>query len=273
MHQIDIENMEVDLLLQAIYLRYGYDFRGYAKASIKRRIKHRLVHSKFETISDMQKKLLYDDNFFTLLLNDMSINVTDMFRDPEFYIALRDIIVSQFAKKNTVKIWHAGCATGEEVYSMAVLLKEASLDDKTFIYATDFDENVLAKAKQGVYPVEKIKVFTKNYKDAGGLESFSNYYKAKYNFAGIEKKLKNNIHFSCHNLVTDSVFGEMDMIVCRNVLIYFSKELQDRVFKLFYDSLAKGGLLCLGSKETITLSQHSKLFIKKDIKQRIYERV
>ena len=229
MQDIDIKNIEIELLLKAIYLKYSYDFRGYAKASIKRRIEHRQMLSNLATISDMQKKLLYDDDFFALLLNDMSINVTEMFRDPEFYRALKAVIVSRFDKKDSIKIWHAGCATGEEVYSMAILLKEASLYDKSFIHATDFDENVLDRARQGIYPVEKIKVFTKNYKDAGGLESFSDYYKAKYDFAKLEKNLKKNLHFSSHNLVTDSVFGEMDMIVCRNVLIYFNKELQNQV--------------------------------------------
>ena len=169
MQDLDIENMEIKLLLQAIYLKYSYDFRGYSKASIKRRIKHRQSLSNLETISDMQKKILYDKSFFALLLNDMSINVTEMFRDPEFYKALKDNIIVKLDKKESIKIWHAGCATGEEVYSMAILLKEADLYDRCLIHATDFDENVLAKAEQGIYPAEKIKTYTKNYKDTGGV--------------------------------------------------------------------------------------------------------
>lgn len=270
---IDTENIELELLLKAIYLKYGYDFRGYARVSVKRRIKHRLERSGLKTISNMQGAILHDRDFFNILLNDMSINVTEMFRNPSFYLALKDKIIPELDSRNFFKIWHAGCSTGEEVYSMAIFLKEAGLYENTLIYATDFDEGVLAKAREGVYHAEKIRQFTKNYKDAGGLESFSEYYSARYDFALINNALKKNIQFSNHNLVTDGVFGEMNMVVCRNVLIYFSRELQERVFKLFYESLAHGGILCLGSKETVKLSSYSKFFKDIDPIEKIYKKI
>lgn len=269
----NIENIELELVLKAIYLKYGYDFKGYARASVKRRIKHRLSLSGLETISNMQSLVLHDRDFFNTLLNDMSVNVTQMFRDPSFYRALRDKVISVLGKKSFLKIWHVGCSTGEEVYSMAIFLKEAGLYDHALIHATDFDEGVLAAADKGVYPVEKIKEFTKNYKDAGGLESFADYYTARYDFALLDRSLKKNIHFSNHNIVTDGVFGEMNMIICRNVLIYFSRELQEKIFKLFYESLPKGGFLCLGARETIKLSEYSEFFTDIDSKEKIYKKV
>ncbi len=272
MDTLETENIEVELLLDAIYKKYGYDFRGYARASIKRRIKHRLGLSGFKTISDMQRELLYDQEFFHTLLQDMTINVTEMFRDPTFYKTLREKILPELAKVDIIKIWHAGCSSGEEVYSMAILLKEAGLYEKTRIYATDFDEAILAKAKEGVYPVDSLKAYTKNYKEAGGLESFADYYSARYDLVLIDKSLKENIHFTDHNLVTDSVFSEMNLVICRNVLIYFKRELQDRVFKLFKESLCQGGFLCLGSKETIRLSVHSEAFEDVNRQEKMYRK-
>jgi chemotaxis protein methyltransferase CheR len=268
----EIENIEIELLLRAIYLRYNHDFRGYARASVKRRVKHRLSLLGFETISDLQRAILYDPLVFNSLLDDMSINVTEMFRDPTFYQVLRKKIIPEFGNNKHIKIWHAGCSTGEEVYSMAILLKEAGIYEKSLIYATDFDKNALRKAKDGIYPVEKIKSYTKNYKNAGGTNSFSDYFSARYDLALMDKSLKENIHFTNHNLVTDGVFGEMDMIICRNVLIYFSSELQETVFKLFFDSLSQGGTLCLGSKETIKLSRFSALFKDVDREEKIYRK-
>ncbi len=266
------ENIELELLLRAIYLKYGYDFRSYAKASVKRRIKQRLAKSGLKTISDIQRKILYEPDFFSLLLRDMSINVTAMFRDPSFYKALREKIIPELSKLPFIKIWHAGCATGEEVYSMAILLKEEGLYDKCRIYATDFNEEVLSKAKDAVYRIDKLQNFTRNYKAAGGLESFVDYYSAKYEFVLLDKSLKENILFSNHNLVTDRVFGEMDMIVCRNVLIYFNRDLQERVFRLFKDSLCQNGYLCLGTKETIRLSESSAAFEDIVLKEKIYKK-
>jgi chemotaxis protein methyltransferase CheR len=252
---IDNDNIQIQLILEAIYLKYGYDFRNYAKAHLKRRILRRLSIAGLTSLSEMQQKLLDEGEFFETLLVDFSINVTDMFRDPSFYKALRKEIVPILKTYPFVKIWHAGCATGEEVYSMAILLKEEGLYDRAQIYATDFNEVVLKKAKEGIYPIDRIREFTLNYQKAGGLESFADYYTAKYESAIIDNSLKNNIVFADHNLATDGIFGEMNLILCRNVLIYFNQALQNRVLKLFYQSLCRNGLLCLGSKESLKFTE------------------
>jgi chemotaxis protein methyltransferase CheR len=266
------EKIEIDLLLQAIYLKYGYDFKSYAKASIRRRILQRLIRSGLRSIPEMIHKLLYDESFFEILLLDLTVNVTEMFRDPSFFIAFRKTVIPKLKKHDFIKVWHAGCATGEEVYSMGILLKEEGLYEKVRIYATDTNEVVLADAKKGVFPIERMKDYTRNYRKAGGCASFADYYTARYDHAIMDNSLKKNIVFSDHNLVTDSVFGEMDIIVCRNVLIYFNEELQDRVFKLFYESLCPGGFLCLGSKETIRYSRYSGRFENVVEKERIFRR-
>jgi chemotaxis protein methyltransferase CheR len=255
--EIEIENIEIQLLLQAIYLKYGYDFRNYAKASIKRRIHHRMNKESIDSISMMQHKVLYDVAFFERLLLDMSINVTEMFRDPNFYLALRKHVIPKLHEQSYIKIWHAGCSTGEEAYSMAILLKEEGLYDKTQIYATDMNEVVLKQAKEGIFSIRKLQQYTSNYQKAGGQEAFSNYYTAHYDHVVMDKSLKENILFSDHNLAVDGVFGEMHLILCRNVLIYFNRELQNRVIGLFYDSLASNGILCLGSKESLRLSEYA----------------
>lgn len=251
------EKIEFDLLLQAIYWKYGYDFRNYAKASIRRRIRRRLSRSGLKTISEMQHKLLNDKQFFETLLLDLTINVTDMFRDPSFFKALRETVIPELKKLPFIKIWHAGCSSGEEVYSTAILFKEEGLDKNILIYATDVNEAVLDKAKKGIFAIDRMKDYTRNYRKAGGLASFAEYYTARYDHAIMDSSLKKNIVFSDHNLVTDDVFGEMDLIICRNVLIYFNTGLQERVFRLFWESLCPGGFLCLGSKETIRFSKYS----------------
>ncbi len=267
------EKIEFDLILQAIYQKYGYDFRDYAKASVKRRLRHRLSLSNLKSISEMQHKLLCDKKFFETLLLDLTINVTDMFRDPSFFKALREIVIPELKKQSFIKLWHAGCSSGEEIYSTAILLKENGMYESSLIYATDTNEIVLDKAKAGIFPIEKIKDFTINYRKAGGLASFADYYTARYDSAIMDSSLKKNIVFSNHNLVTDSVFGEMDMIMCRNVIIYFNKKLQDRVFGLFKDSLRPSGFLCLGSKESISFSSFSDNFENVYEKEKIYRRV
>ena len=257
---IETQNIELQLLLQAIYLKYGYDFRNYAKASIKRRIHHRMVKEGFDSISAMQHKLLYDISFFETLLMDLSINVTEMFRDPSFYLVLRQKIIPILKSYPFLKIWHAGCSTGEEVYSMAILLKEEGLYERTQIYATDMNEVALKQARDGIFAISRLKQYTVNYQRAGGRESFSDYYAAHYDHVAVDKKLKENILFSDHNLATDGVFGEMNLIMCRNVLIYFNRELQNRAIALFKESLCHGGFLCLGSKESVRLSEYSDMF-------------
>lgn len=254
MNNVENENIEIQLLLEAIHLKYGYDFRDYSRASVKRRILHRLNLSRLTNLSEMQHRVLYDLEFFERLLLDLSINVTEMFRDPSFYQALRKEVIPILKTYPFIKVWHAGCATGEEAYSMAILLKEEGLYERAQIYATDFNDVVLQKAKEGIYPVENIKEYTSNYQRSGGKDSFVDYYTAKHNSIIMDRSLKKNIVFANHNLETDGVFGEMNLILCRNVLIYFNKDLQNRVLKLFYDSLGRHGILCLGSKENIRFS-------------------
>jgi chemotaxis protein methyltransferase CheR len=273
MDDIDTQNIELQLLLQAIYLKYGYDFRNYAKASIKRRVHHRLVKEGLDSISAMQHKLLYDVSFFERLLLDLSINVTEMFRDPNFYLAVRKKVVPALKQFPFLKIWHAGCSSGEEVYSMAIVLKEEGLYDHTQIYATDMNEVVLKQARDGIFDISRLKQYTVNYQKAGGQESFSDYYTAHYDHVVMDKSLKENILFSDHNLATDGVFGEMNLIMCRNVLIYFNRELQHRALGLFYDSLGTDGFLCLGSKESIRFSEYSDSFEDVVKEEKIYRKL
>ncbi|MDP2724101.1 MAG: protein-glutamate O-methyltransferase CheR [Bacteroidales bacterium] len=250
-------NIEIDLILDAIFQKYGYDFRNYSRAHVKRRLLHRLSSSHFKSISQMQHEVLHDPMFFQEILKDLSINVTEMFRDPKFYLALRQEVIPLLKTYPFIKVWHAGCSTGEEVYSFAIVLKEEGLYDRVQIYATDFNRNVLETAKKGIYPINRIKEFTANYQQAGGKQSFSDYYMADYNSVIFDQSLKKNIVFAEHNLVTDSVFAEVNIIICRNVLIYFNRDLQNKVFSLFTESLINGGFLCLGSKETIQFSNNA----------------
>lgn len=268
----DLENIEVDLLLDAILKRYGYDFRNYSAASRKRRIKHFLSKTRYSRIAELIPQLLDDKAFFETFLINFSITVTEMFRDPFFHKAIRKKIIPFLKTYPFVKIWHAGCATGEEVYSMAITLKEEGLYDRCQIYATDFIDSALAKAEEGVYPIEPIKEYTNNYQQAGGTGSFSEYYHSKYDSVIINRDLKKNITFANHNLVIDTSFGEMNLIVCRNVLIYFDKILQDHVLKLFDNSLISNGFLGLGTKESIKFSTVSENYKEVAVRERIYQK-
>ena len=270
--KIDNQKIEIKLLLEAINMKYGYDFRNYSSAHVKRRILHRMSVAGLANIAEMQHKVLYDQEFLNIVLSDLSINVTEMFRDPSFYSAFRKTVVPILKTYPFIRIWHAGCSTGEEVYSMAILLKEEGLYDRTQIYATDFNKIVLQKAKEGIYPIENIKEYTHNYQQSGGKSSFADYYMAQYDSVIFEPALKKKITFAEHNLVTDGVFGEMHVIVCRNVLIYFNKELQNNVIKLFSDSISKGCFLCLGSKESLDFSTSSEGFENFVIKEKIYRK-
>lgn len=252
--QVHLEDIEIRLLLEAIYQLYGYDFRSYSQASMRRRIMHRLTMSGFSTVLQMTDRVLRDRQFFVTLLNDLTVNVTEMYRDPEFYKAFRDEVVPVLKTFPFIKIWHAGCATGEEIYSMAILLEEEGLYERAMLYATDIDKNVLASAKKGIYPIHAFKQYAENYRRAGGRHSLSDYATARYDSVIMEQRLKRNIVFADHDLATDQVFGEMHVILCRNVLIYFDRSLQQRVFRLFDDSLDLGGYLCLGTKESLRFS-------------------
>lgn len=264
--------LERDLLIEAIYRKYGYDFRNYSKASITRRITSFMFESGLENISQIQHKIIYNQAFFEQLLAKLSVNVTEMFRDPQFYKALTAHVFPLLRKKESFKVWHAGCASGEEVYSMAVFLKEAGIYDNCRIYATDIDESVLKKAKEGIYPDGRMKEYARNYLAAGGQKSISHYFTAQYGFVLLKKSLKKNILFTNHNLVCDSSFGQMDLIICRNVLIYFNSTLQNRVLKLFKESLAPDGFFCLGSKESVRMSPYSQDFIDISAREKIYQR-
>lgn len=272
MNKNKLENIEIDLLLQAIYDRYGYDFRHYARASIERRVRQFMSKSNCITIADMIPRLLRDEDFFAELVRDFSITVTELFRDPQVYAAIRNEVVPLLKTYPFVKIWHAGCATGEEAYSLAIVLKEEGIYNKATIFATDFNDDALAKAKEGIYRIGDIKQVTRNYQHSGGKESFSEYYHAQYDAVCMDGSLKKNITFANHNLVTDSVFGEMHLILCRNVLIYFDRELQGRVLTLFSDSLTNGGILCLGTKETLEFSPVNEYFKVIDKKGKIYQK-
>jgi len=247
----EIENIEISLLLEAIFQRYGHDFRQYTRGSISRRIEHFLVDSGHARISEMIPRLLWDEAFFERLVSLFSVTVTEMFRDPLTYRSLREEVFPLLRTYPFIRIWHAGCATGEEAYSLAIALKEEGLYEKATIFATDFNDAALSIAKEGIYPLDNIKQFTKNYQEAGGTASFSDYYQAQYDHVAVSQPLKQNITFANHNLTTDGVFGEMHLIMCRNVLIYLDKTLQERVLKLFNDSLIHGGFMCLGSAESL----------------------
>ncbi len=269
---IENENIEVQLLLEAIHLKYGYNFKDYANAHTKRRLRHRLALGNMDNYTQMMRRLIYDEPFFNTLLMDLSINVTEMFRDPWFYQKVRDELMPRLKTYSFIKIWHAGCSAGQEVYSMSILMEEEGMKKRSQIYATDFNELILEKAKAGIYPLDVMKTYTANYQQAGGKNDFSDYYSADSDNVVLKKALGDKVLFSSHNLVTDGVFGEMNLIFCRNVLIYFNKTLQDRVLKLFYDSLCPGGYLCLGSKESLKFSGMADKFEVISPKEKIYRK-
>ena len=265
-------DLEISMLLEAVYHKYGYDFRQYSKAHIKRRITNRMVLSGIKEVSQMQSKVLNDATFAFHLLQDLSITVTEMFRDPGFYRSLRENVVPILKTYPFIKIWHAGCSTGEEAYSMAIVLKEEGLYDRTTIYATDFNQQALNRAKEGIFSNKTMKDYTSNYQLSGGKEAFSDYYISDSNNVIMNQSLKKNIVWANHNLVTDSVFAEVHLIVCRNVLIYFDKNLQNNVQNLFYNSLINGGILCLGSKENLSSMDIFSAYTEVDKKQRIFKK-
>lgn len=268
----EVLNIEIDCLLEALNRRYGYDFRNYSRAHVKRRLLHRMSMAGEESIPAMMHRALTDREFFGSLLATLSINVTEMFRDPPFYRVLREEIVPRLKTWPFVKIWHAGCATGEEVYSMAIVLHEEGLAGRARIYATDFNPEALRLARDGIYPLDAMRNYTRNYQASGGSASFADYYNARYESAKMSGDIRSDIVFSEHNLVTDGVFGEMHLIMCRNVLIYFDAELQKRAVRLFHESLCPGGFLCLGTKESLKFSEHEAAFEQVAPGQKIYRR-
>lgn len=268
----DTTELEISSLLEVIYQKYGYDFRQYSESHIRRRIMNKMRMSGLENISQMQSKVLYDETFTFSLLQDLSITVTEMFRDPGFYRSVRAKVIPVLKTYSFIKIWHAGCSTGEEAYSMSIILQEEGLYDRTTIYATDFNQQALNYAKQGIFSNKMMKEYTSNYQLSGGKESFSNYYISDDDNVIMNQSLKKNIVWANHNLVTDSVFAEVHLILCRNVLIYFDRNLQNEVQKLFYDSLIDGGILCLGSKEGLRFSNFHDEYTELDKQQRIFKK-
>jgi chemotaxis protein methyltransferase CheR len=268
----ELEEIELSLLLEAVYRHYGFDFREYAPASLRRRVWRRVHAEGLETISALQDRLLHDPASMERLLLDLSINVTAMFRDPTFYGAFRDKVVPTLRTYPFTRIWVAGCSTGEEVYSLAILLDEEGLYERTRIYATDINESVLDRARLGVFPLDKMREYTQNYINAGGKRAFSEYYLAKYDGAQFQRSLIENVVFAQHNLVSDSSFNEFNVIVCRNVMIYFDRTLQDHVHRLFYESLANFGVLGLGRKESIRFSPHEEDYEELDPVEKLYRK-
>lgn len=269
----ELERLEIELLLEGIYRQYGFDFRSYAYASIRRRLWRRIESEGLKTVSALQERVLHEPAMMEMLLLDLSINVTAMFRDPAFYLAFRQRVIPLLRTYPFIRIWHAGCSTGEEVYSMAILLEEEGLYDRARIYATDINEVVVHRARAGIFPLDRMQEYTENYIRAGGTRSFSEYYTAKYDGALFSPSLQRNVVFSQHNLVTDRSFAEFNVILCRNVLIYFDRALQTRVHGLFHESLVHLGILCLGSKESLRLSQYEPSYEELSGPDRIYRKV
>ncbi|QRQ99943.1 CheR family methyltransferase [Dyadobacter sandarakinus] len=249
-----IDDEDVDLLLTDLLDIYGYDFTSYSRASLKRRIVRLCTLDKFPSFAELRYKVRSDPGYLKRFVEEVTVNVTEMFRDPPFYRSLRDDVLPVLATKPFIRIWHAGCSTGEEVFSMAILLKEANLLRKSLLYATDLNPGVLDKVRKGIFALNYMKQYSESYIASGGTHDFSQYYTANYGQAKFDHELSEKIIISTHNLVSDSSFNEFDLILCRNVLIYFDKDLQDRVLKLFDESLSPLGYLALGTKETLKFS-------------------
>ena len=272
-YDTELERVEIELLLEGVYRHYGFDFRSYAYASLRRRLWKRIEAEGLTTISALQARVLHDPESMERLLLDLSVSVTAMFRDPNFYVVFRDTVVPMLRTYPFIRVWHVGCSTGEEVYSTAILLEEEGLLDRTRIYATDINDSVLQQARGGIFPLNRMQEYTDNYIRAGGKRSFSEYYTAKYDGALFSPALTRNIVFSQHNLVTDRSFSEFNVIFCRNVLIYFDRDLQNKVHALFYESLVTYGVLALGSKESLRFSQYEPCYEKLHTREKLYRKI
>jgi chemotaxis protein methyltransferase CheR len=265
-------DIELRLLIEAVYLKYHYDFRGYALASLKRRMASAMTRFGCSTLSQLQDKLLHDATTFTALLDYFTVQVSEMFRDPGYYRALREEVVPLLRTYPSLKVWVAGCSAGEEAYSLAILLREEGLLERTLVYATDINADALKKAEAGVYPLDQIALYTQNHQKSGGRSSLSDHYTAAYGRAVFDKSLRRQMVFSDHSLATDSVFAEVHLVSCRNVLIYFDRVLQDRAIGLFAGSLVRQGFLGLGGKESLRFSVHREAFDDFVPQERLYRR-
>lgn len=272
MNNEELFDIELRLLLQGVLQVYGYDFTDYSEASIKRRITQWFASSGFQSLSLAQSAILRDRAAFDSLLRGITVNVSEMFRDPAFFKALREQVIPHLKTYPFVKIWHAGCASGEEAYSLAILLEEEGLKGHFRMYATDINNEVLQKAQEGIFPLKDMQRYTRNYQAAGGKRSFSDYYSARYDHAIMMKSLRDQIVFASHNLAVDSDFGEMHLILCRNVLIYFKPTLKERVLRLFDSCLIPGGFLCLGLKETLEGRRIAAHYTEAGQRMRIYRK-
>jgi chemotaxis protein methyltransferase CheR len=261
---------ELRQFLESIRFVYGYDFTEYSEASVKRRIRAFMDAKKIPSVKDLGRMILKDESAFEQFIQDITVNVTEMFRDPLFYKSLRKHVIGRLGTYPFIKIWIAGCSTGEEVYSIAILLREEGLLERSVIYATDINQQALQQAKEGISSIDYMKNYTENYIKAGGKHAFSDYYKAKYNSVLWDKSLRQNIVFSVHNLAMDKSFNEFQLILCRNVLIYFNQSLQNKVITLFYESLCPFGFLALGNKESLLFSDKRKNFEEVDKREKIF---
>jgi chemotaxis protein methyltransferase CheR len=266
-------DIELRMLVEAVYLKYNYDFRDYTGASQKRRVLHAMREMECDTVTALQAKVMHDAQAFAQLLQYLTIPVTEMFRDPEYYAAVRSQVVPFLQTYPSLKIWIAGCSTGEEVYSMAILLKEEGLLERSLVYATDINPESLEAARRGVFPLDRMRLYTENYQNAGGKRAFSDYYTAAYGGALFDRSLVENVTFADHSLATDSVFSETHFVSCRNVMIYFNRRLQNRVLGLFHESLCHRGFLGLGSKESIEFSNHANRFEVLSRRERLFRKV
>ena len=271
-HVATAADIEMRLLLEAVYAKYSHDFRDYSGASLKRRVQHALLQFGCDTISQLQSKVLHDPVVFQQLLEILTIPFSEMFRDPTYWLALRQQVAPLLRTYPSLKVWVAGCATGEEVFSLAILLQEEGLLERTLIYATDINPAVLEKARQGIFSIASVRQHTANYQAAGGKRAFSDYYSAAYNAARFDPDLIRNVTFADHSLATDTVFSETHFISCRNVLIYFNKALQNRAFGLFHESLCHRGFLGLGSKESLDFSHFADRFEPVAKRDRIFRK-
>lgn len=266
-------DIELELLLQGIYLKYQYDFRQYSVASIRRRMSQAMEHFDCRTLSQLQDRVLHEPEVFSQMLRFLTVQVSEMFRDPGYFRALREQVIPVLRTYPSLKIWVAGCSKGEEVWSLAILLEEEGLLDRTIIYATDINPEALRAAEAGIFELERMPQFSVNYQQAGGTRSFSEYYSAAYNGARFRQTLKSQIVFADHSLATDNVFSEVHLVSCRNVMIYFDRELQNRAVKLFYESLVHRGYLGIGPKESLRFSPYAHAFIEVAPEERIYQRL
>jgi chemotaxis protein methyltransferase CheR len=268
-----LEDIELTLLLEAIYRHYHYDFRGYSTASLKRRLHQAQDRFGCESLSQLQDKVLHDPAVLPALLSYLTVQVSEMFRDPSYFLALRQQVIPHLRTYPSLKVWVAGCSAGEEIYSLAILFREEGLEERTLFYGTDINPDALNRAESGTYSLDRIAAFTENHRRAGGKSSLSDYYTAAYGAAVFDKTLRKRIVFSDHSLVSDEVFAEVQLVSCRNVLIYFREELQNRAIGQFSQSLSRRGFLGLGSKESLRFSQHAQKFVEFVPGERIYQKV